>query len=125
MYQTPAPIWNQIAKTQPVGSAYWKSLMEKDQAQLTDQLGKLEIELERKGADAQVTRAYLLVAPLLRETVAISRFVEAQGSPGLRSCLPEVTSINEAVALATLEYRLKPSQQTQLAKLLKTDWHKA
>lgn len=125
MYQVPAPIWNQIAQTQPVGSAYWLSLMEKDQQQLTEALAKLESDLERKGADAAVTRSYLLVAPLLRETVAISRYVDAQASPELRSCLPEVTSINEAVALATQEFRLKPSQQTRLAELLKTDWHKA
>ena len=125
MHQAPATIWNQIAKTQPVGSAFWKALMEKDQVQLTEHLAKLEAELERKGADAAVTRSYLLVAPLLRETVTISRFVAEQASPDLRSCLPEVTSINEAVALATTEFRLKPSQQTQLAELLKTDWHKA
>lgn len=125
MHQAPATIWNQIAKTQPVASAYWLSLMEKDQQQLTEALAKLEAELERKGVDAAVTRSYLLVAPLLRETVAISRYVDAQASPELRSCLPEVTSINEAVALATAEYRLKPSQQTRLAELLKTDWHKA
>ena len=125
MYQTPALIWNQIAKTQPVQSAYWRSLMEMNQDQLTKALAKLEGELEAKGADASVVRAYLLVAPLLRENVAISRFLQAQPTPELRACLPELTSINEAVVLATEEFRLKPSQQTQLAQLLKTDWHKA
>jgi hypothetical protein len=96
-----------------------------NQAKLTEALAKLESDLEVKGADAAVCRGYVLVAPLLRENVAISRFLEAQQSPDLRSCLPELTSINEAVALATQEYRLKPSQQTQLADLLKVNWHKA
>lgn len=125
MYQVPAQIWNLIAKTQPVQSAHWRSLMEMSQDKLTQELAKLEADLERKGADAQVIRGYVLVAPLLRENVAISRFVETQASPDLRSCLPELTSINEAVGLATEEFRLKPSQQTRLAELLKTDWHKA
>lgn len=125
MHQTPAMIWNQIAKTQPVASAYWRSLMEMNQDDLTKALDKLEIELAAKGADATVIRAYVLVAPLLKENVAISRYLEAKQSPDLRLCLPELTSINEAVAMATQEYLLKPSQQERLAQFLKTDWHKA
>ena len=125
MYQTPAMIWNEIAKTKLVTSAYWRDLMEMNQDKLTTALEKLEGELERKGADSAVIRSYLLVAPLLRENVAISQFLQRQQSTELRSCLPELTSINEAVALATQEFLLKPSQQTQLAELLKTDWHKA
>jgi hypothetical protein len=120
MYQTPTSIWNEIAQTQALQHPIWRRLFALDQDSLTVEMEKLEKELEEKGADARVIRGYVLTAPLLMENEAISLFVEASGSTSLRSCLPEVTTINEAVALATEEFRLKPSQQTFLAKLLTT-----
>ena len=75
--------------------------------------------MEKQGLhDPAVHRAFLLVAPLLAENEAISAYLQEADRPDLRSALPEVTSINEAVILATMEYRLSPSQQALLTRLL-------
>lgn len=118
MYQVPTSIWNEIAKTQKILHQPWARLFPLPSDKLLPELAKIEQKLDRDGADARVVRAYLLTAPLLTETVAISRFVEASLSNSLRSCLPELTAISEAVALATAEYRLSPKQQAQLRQLL-------
>ena len=63
--------------------------------------------------------AFRLVAPLLQETQAISDYILLTQRLDLRSALPEVNSVNEAVMLASTEYRLTPSQQKKLTQLLK------
>lgn len=118
MYQVPTSIWNEIAQTQPIKHQPWARLFPLSSDKLLPELAKLEQKLERGVADARVVRAYLLTAPLLTETVAISRYLEASGSNSLRSSLPELTSISEAVDLATAEFRLNPKQQAQLRQLL-------
>ena len=74
--------------------------------------------LEKMGADNRVILAYRLVAPLLMENEAISAYLEETQQPTLRTSLPEVTSVNEAVILASMEYPLTQSQQKKLAQLL-------
>ena len=120
MYQTPAPIWNEIAATQRLQTPRWAELFQA--TDLETALQPLESELEAAGADARVSRAYLLVAPLLQENEAISRWIERTGRTDLRSSLPEVTTPSEAVMLASEEFRLTPSQQQQLTRLLKEGW---
>jgi hypothetical protein len=85
-------------------------------------LEPLETRLEQMGIDSRVTRAFLLVKPLLDENLAISRFVEQTGRIDLRSSLPEVQTVNEAIILASREFNLMPSQQVKLRGLLLTDW---
>ena len=117
MYQAPTAVWNQIAQSQPLGKP-WSRLFRLDLPELTKELAKMEDVLKAKGADARVTRAYLLTAPLLAENEAISSFVEMTNRQDLRSSMPELTSVNEAVILASQEYRLSPSQQAKLTHLL-------
>ena len=120
MYQAPTPIWNQIAKTQQMETPLWSGLfLETD---LPTALQPLERQLEAAGADARTIRAFLLVAPLLHENLAISRFVEQTGRTDLRSSMPELTTPNEATILASMEFSLKPSQQQVLLQLLSRDW---
>lgn len=118
MYQAPTPIWNEIARTQRLATKRWPPLFKA--TDLPTALAPLEAELEAKGADARTIRAYLLVAPLLEENVAISSYLERRGRPDLRSSLPELVTINEALTLASAEFRLKPSQQAKLRELLTT-----
>ena len=118
MYQAPTPVWNEIAASQPL-SQPWASLFRLNLEDLTKELGKLEKTLEQKGVDATVIRAYLLTAPLLVENEAVSSYIEEMGRLDLRSSMPELCSVNEAVILATMDYRLTPSQQARLTKLLK------
>lgn len=116
MYETPTPVWNQIAATQEMSSEMWRKLFQAED--LVKALKPLESELEALGADARTTRAYLLVAPLLFENLAISRFVEKEGRQSLRSSMPELATVREATALASQEFSLTPGQQDRLRGLL-------
>lgn len=118
MYQAPTPVWNEIAASQPL-SQPWFNLFRMDFEELTKALEPIEKKLETQGVDSTVIRAYLLTAPLLVENEAVSSYIEMTGRQDLRNSLPELTSVNEAVILATQEYRLNPSQQARLTKLLK------
>lgn len=116
MYQAPTPIWNEIAATQQLRMPLWRRLFQSKD--LPTALEPLEAKLEKAGADARVTRAYLLTAPLLDENVAVSRYIEQTGQDSLRSSLPELTTVNEATILASKEFSLSTSQQNKLRKLL-------
>lgn len=116
MYETPTPVWNEIAATQEMSNARWEKLFQAED--LVKALKPLESELEALGADARTTRAYLLVAPLLFENLAISRFVEQQGRQSLRSSMPELLTVKEATTLASQEFSLTPGQQDRLRGLL-------
>jgi hypothetical protein len=89
------------------------------QQELPAGLEKLvDAPLEAQGADNKTVLAYRLVAPLLQENEAISEYLLLVNSPSLRASLPELTSVNQAVILASQEYRLNPSQQAKLTQLL-------
>jgi hypothetical protein len=118
MYQVPTPIWNEIAASQPIKHRPWKAIFPLKAEPMMERLNALETRIDAKAKDARVTRGYLLTAPLLMENVAISRFVEAQQAQNLRAALPELTTISEAVDLATKEFSLMPSQQMKLRQLL-------
>ena len=62
--------------------------------------------------------SYKQTAFLLRENKAISRTVKEAGDPELRSCLPELTSPAEAVALMIREHHLNESEARTLWKML-------
>ena len=57
-------------------------------------------------------------APLLVENEAISSFLQETRRTSLRTSLPEVVSVSEAVILASMEYQLTRSQQAKLKQLL-------
>ena len=119
MYQVPMPVWNEIAASQAL-SQPWATLFRLEPEQLPAKLEQLvDKPLEAKGADNSVVLAYRLVAPLLMENEAISSYLEMTQQTMLRASLPELNSVNEAVTLATMEYRLSPSQQAKLTQLLK------
>lgn len=118
MYQVPTPVWNDIARSQPL-SQPWAKLFRMNYAQLVESLPKLVDEpIEALGADNSTVLAYRLVAPLLQENEAISAYIEETENLSLRASLPEINSVNEAVMLASEEYRLNQSQQNKLEKLL-------
>src|SRR5579872_3948563 len=116
MYSVAAPIWNQVARTQALASPLGKALFPLDQPHLTDELNRREAELAAQGIEPRVASAYLAVAPLLAENQALSRYVAA--NPQHLGTFPNVVNPSEAVALATQEYSLTPSQQATLQTLL-------
>ncbi len=119
MYQVPITVWNEIAASQPL-SQPWAELFRSNQDKLPQEVDRLIYKpLEAQGVDDQVISAYRLVAPLLIENEAISSYLEETRQPGLRTALPELVSISEAVILASQEYPLMRSQQAKLTHLLR------
>lgn len=119
MHQVPTSVWNEIAATQHLTHPVWRRLLPLEGMRFLEALDELEKRVDEVARDARVTRAYCLTAPLLQETRAISRFVEASGAPSLRGALPELTTIHEAVDLATREYSLTRLQRRSLASMLR------
>ena len=75
--------------------------------------------VEKSEVTPRVALAYLVVAPLMVENEAISRFVVDSDNSSLRAILPEVTDAEEALMLATREYQLTEQELKQLYRLLK------
>ena len=124
MYQVPTPVWNAIAQTQTLKHAPWTTLFSLAPDEQLAALADLENQLSDLGADSRTIRGYVLVAPLLLENVAISKYLQATGSLGLRGALPELTTISEAVDLATAEFSLTQSQEERLHQLLTEAYRK-
>lgn len=116
MYSVAAPIWNRVAKEQPLQTPMARALFPLDQEGLNQALEAREMALTSQGFDPKVASAYLTVAPLLWEKAALATF--SRDHPGLSDALPEVVSPAEATSLATQEYSLTGSQQKILTGLL-------
>ena len=120
MHQVPMRVWNEIAKAEPLGQPWTKifRMTPEEMNQATDKLGD-QLEVDNK-----TQLAYLLVAPLLQENLAISNFLVESNQQSLRAGMPELTTVSEAVYLATQEYSLSPFQQSKLKALLEQDQKK-
>jgi hypothetical protein len=69
--------------------------------------------------DGLAALAYQELGPLLAENEAISRYLVRSGRQELRSCLPEITSVKEALMYARAEWPLLEGKALrQLADLL-------
>ena len=118
MYQVPMRAWNEIAQTRLVRHEPWATLFMLTPEELPQALRPLESSLEKAGADARTIRAFLLVAPCLLESEAISAYLEQTEQASLRNSLPDLNDLGEATMHATAEFRLNTSQQAMLRKLL-------
>lgn len=118
MYQAPAAIWNEIAQSQQLRHRAMQALFLKNPDELEVALGEQDRTLSLQGLDSTTIRAYHLTAPLLLENEAISRYIQQSSQPFLRNSLPELTTVNEAISLATAEYSLTTSQTRKLRQVL-------
>lgn len=111
-------VWNQIAETQELKTAWAKKVFAMGPEQML-QAEDEEYRALKATVGHDVAASYQDVKPLLLENEAISRFTQAQ--PMYREALPEVTSISEALILASMERPLSPMQQNRLRRLLEAD----
>ena len=118
MYSTPTPVWNAIAASQPLTQP-WARMFAMTFEELTKAWAEIYKEIEAKGADDKVCRAYAIVAPLLVENEAISSYIMATHRLDLRMSMPEINSPEEAVMVASEDLRMAPSQQKVLLRLLR------
>ena len=112
-------IWNEIAETQQLKTVWAKKAFRMTSDQMCQQVSEEYEKLKAAGVPHAVASAFLDVKPLLLENEAISRHIVKTNSDFLRSALPEVVSVDEAVMLASMDSPLTISQQKQLAQLLR------
>lgn len=116
----PQTVWNAIAKGQPL-SKPWSVLFNMAPEQLQQGLEEwVDQPIRATGADEPTLLAYRRVAPLLVEHAAISAYVAQQQDNCLRTTLPEITCVGDALMFAAAEHQLTPAQQAKLKKLLIT-----
>jgi hypothetical protein len=58
------------------------------------------------------------MGPLLTENIAITAYIMATERLELRSCLPEIVSVQEAILVADAEYRFTDDEKDRLAEML-------
>lgn len=119
MYQVPARIWNEIARTQKLASPSFQKLFRMNDEQILQALDEQAKVLEDNGVPNSVIVAYQKLAPLLTESEAISRYISETGNTSLRAALPEILSAEEAVVIATQDHLLSKSEQQTLLDMLK------
>ena len=115
------PIWNEIARTQTLKTEWARKAFALNDQEMSE-LENREYQELKPRVGQTVAAAFSDLKPLLLENQAISRYIQAQGDPALRQALPEVVSIAEAIAIASMDRPLSPSQQTSLQNLLKAEY---
>lgn len=118
MFQAATRYWNEIAKKEALDQP-WATIFAMDREAMGKALEQIESPMESQGVPNAVILAWRLVCPLLQENKAISQYITDTGQTSLRKAMPELTTVKEAVMMASQEYRLTPSQQEQLAQLLR------
>jgi hypothetical protein len=118
MYSVPAPILNAIARTQSLRSEWARQVFSLDAEGVLSALSDQARELETQDVPNKVILAYQTMGPLLIENIAISEYVMATERLELRSCLPEIVSVQEAILVADAEYRLTDAEKDRLAEML-------
>ncbi len=116
-----APIWNEIAKTEELKTEWAKKAFAMTGEEMANLVSREYQELKTKGLSFPVIYGFLTVKPLLLENVAISRHIQRTGYQGLRSALPEITSIDEAAMIASEDTPMTLEEQEQLAELLRAE----
>lgn len=114
-------IWNEIAETQTLKTAWAREAFALDENNM-GVFEDYEYEEFYKNVDPLVFISYLDYRPLLLENVAISQYIQVKQNLELRMPLPEIISINEAVAVASMDRMLSPVQQKELRALLREDY---
>lgn len=113
-----APIWNEIAKTQTLKTAWARRVFAMDQEAIAEAENQ-EYENLKRMVGQEVATAYLDVKPLYLERRAIARFT--QENPNFLQALPEIASTSEAVLIASADRPLNRQQQRSLKRLLLAD----
>ena len=120
MWQVPTVVWNEIARTQKLRTKWAKRVFPMEPIEMLETLDKEMEKLEKeKKVDGPVALAYMKIAPLLMENVAISRYIQMKNAQHLRAALPEVLTAEEATMLASREVVLTPAQLRQIYSLMK------
>jgi hypothetical protein len=114
-----APIWNEIAKTQTLKTEWARKAFKLNNEQMAALEDREYLALKKK-VGQEVALALSIVKPLLLENLAITNYI-LDGHQELRSALPEIVSISEAIAVASMDYPLNIPQKESLRMLLREE----
>lgn len=109
---------NRIAKSYRMRTRWARRLFLLDQEARDSHDNAHYHALMRVGIPHSVASSYVDLAPLLVENEAISRYLVRGNHFALRTALPEVISIDEAVRIATMDRFLTSEEATLLAAML-------
>jgi len=117
MHQVAAEHWNQLAESQTLATGWAQEIFPLPGEMMDKALDRESTKLHAKVKDWTLVAAVIKVGPLLWEHAAISKFLQTQ--PNLGSAMPPLETINEAVEMASQDFRLSSIQRKKLAQLLK------
>ena len=115
MYQAPAAIWNAIAETGPLRTAWAEQMFPLPADLLAEELDAEEKRLMAENGSGVLTAAYLTVMPLLWEREAIKRLTDREGPI---PSLPPVETVDDAMAIATGDFLLTGPEKATLRAML-------
>jgi len=118
MYSVPRRILNRIAATQTLRHQWARNLFAMDEEGKVAALEGQADVLEARGVEQRVVMNYQVIAPLLAENVAISRFIVAMDDLELRMMLPEIVTVEEALLIADMERPMSSDETVMLWLLL-------
>lgn len=116
MNQVPTAVWNRIAQTQTLATAWAKMLFSMTPSEMDQALEIQREKMTKAGYSSTVIVAYQTLAPLLAESQAIQAFVAS--NPELATALPDVLTAGEALHYAVLEWRMGEKDAQTLLELL-------
>lgn len=116
MLQAPATIWNAVAETGLLRTAWAEQMFPLDQESLDAAIAREVERIRRETGNDLLPAAYLVAMPLLWEQEAIRALTARTGPIG---SLPPVEGVEDALAVAVGDYPLTPDEvQTLRAMLL-------
>jgi hypothetical protein len=95
-----------------------KALLLLPDQELQEELDRMGQQLRARGVPVGVVVAYQALAPLLWEADAVRAYHLQKGSSEIMMALPEVASVQEALELAQVDYRLTVPEERRLRRLL-------
>jgi hypothetical protein len=116
--EVPQWIWNEIARNEQLATPWARKMFGATPDEVTKELDQQAAVLRAKGVPNKVIGAYQTVLPLWLERRAISEYVSHANDPQLRTVLPELTEVSEAVDLMTKQYGLTAQNAGTLYDLL-------
>ena len=116
MFQLPERMRRELATL--VKDPQIKALLMLPEQELQQALDAMAQKLRTRGLEWPVIAAYQALAPLLWENVAVLAYRAQTGASGTAAALPDLGTVDEALNVALVDYRLNPQQQRQLRKLL-------
>ncbi len=116
MFNVPADRWNKVAMEEDLQTAWARERFMLSQEELDAAIEKEQSELREQGHPSGVICGFQVLLPLLLEGPALVN--QARKDPDLAGVFLEIDSINSALKLAVMDYRLTKEETSELRTLL-------